>query len=88
MNKKVLSIEPKKNWTQYVHLKTAQDLIFRKYDKSSKFFIAHQNKFESQWMNAVPCKNLGLKFDDQQILIPIRLRLGANIWCCVYVSLW
>ena len=29
-------------------------------------------------MNVVPCKNLGLKLDDQQLGISIGLRLGAN----------
>ena len=36
-------------------------------DKRSKVFNAHQGKFGSQWLNVVPCKNLGLKFDDQQL---------------------
>ena len=40
---------------------------------------AHQGKFGSHWLNVVPCKNLGLKLDDQQLRIPISLRLGANI---------
>ena len=29
-------------------------------------------------MNVVPCKNIGLKLDDQQLGILIGLRLGAN----------
>ena len=36
-------------------------------DKRSKVFNAHHGKFGSQWLNLVPCKNLGLKLDDQQI---------------------
>ena len=47
--------------------------------KRSKVFNAHQGKFGSQWLNVVPCKNLDLKLDDQQLLISIGLRLGANI---------
>ena len=39
----------------------------------------NQGKFGSQWLNVVPCKNLGLKFDDQQLRISIGFRLGANI---------
>ena len=31
-------------------------------------------------MNVVPCKNLGLEFNDQQLRISIGLRLGANIY--------
>ena len=68
-----------KIWTQPVYVKTAQDLISRMDDKRSKVFNAHQGKFGSQGLNVVPCKNLGLKLDDQQLRISIGLRLGANI---------
>ena len=68
-----------KNWTQSVNVKTAQDLISRMDDKRSKVFNALQGKFWCQWLNVVPCKNLGLKLNDQQLRISIGLRLGANI---------
>ena len=68
-----------KNWTQPVFVKIAQDLISRMDDKRSKIFNAHRDKFGSQWLNVVPCKNLGLKLDDQQLRISIGLRLGTNI---------
>ena len=68
-----------KNWTQPALVETAQDLFSRMDDKRSKIFNAHQSKFGSQWLNVVPCKNLGLKLDDQQLRISIGLRLGANI---------
>ena len=48
-------------------------------DTCSKVFNAHEGKLGSQWLNVVPCKNLGLKLDDQQLWISIGLRLGANI---------
>ena len=64
------------NWTQPVDVKTAQDLMD---DKRSKIFTALRGKFGSQWLNAVPCKNLDLKLDDQQLRISIGLRFGANI---------
>ena len=44
-----------------------------------KFFYAHQGKFGSQWLNVAPCKNLGLKLDDQQLRISIGLRIGGNL---------
>ena len=72
-----------KNWTQSVYVKTAQDLISRMDDKRSKVFNA-QGKIGSQWLNVVPCKNLGLKVDDQQLRISVDLRLGANI--CVALT--
>ena len=53
-----------KNWTQPVYAKTAQDSVSRMDDKCSKNFNSHQGKFRSQWLNVVPCKNLGLKLDD------------------------
>ena len=68
-----------KNWTQPVFIRTAHELISRMDDKRSNVFNAHQGKFGSQWLNVVPCKNLGLKFDDQQLRISIGLRLGDNI---------
>ena len=45
----------------------------------------HQGKFESQWLNVLPCKNLGLKLDDQNLRISIGLRLGAKI-CVAHTS--
>ena len=68
-----------KNWTQPVFVKTAQNLISRMNDKRARVFNAHQGKFGTQWLNVVPCKNLGLKLDDQQLRISIGLHLGANI---------
>ena len=68
-----------KNWTNSVYVKTAQDLTSRVDDERSKVFNAHQGKFGSQWLNVVPCKNLGLKLDDQQLRISIGVHLGANI---------
>ena len=73
-----------KNCTQPVNIKTAQDLISRLDDKRSKVFNAHQGNFGSQWLNVVPCKNLGLNIDNQQLRILIGLRLGANI--CVHLG--
>ena len=69
----------RKNWTQPVFVKTARELISRLDDKRSKVFNTHQGKFGCQWRNIVPCKNLGLKLDDQQLRISIGLRLGASI---------
>ena len=68
-----------KKWTQPVFVKTAQELICRMEDKRSKVFNAHEGNFGSQWLNVVPCKNIGLKLDDQQLRISIGLRLGDNI---------
>ena len=48
-------------------------------------FRFHQNSVNwnpwlgSQCLNVVPCKNLGLKLDDQQLRISIGFYLGANI---------
>ena len=70
-----------KNWKQTVFVKTAQELISRMDDKRSKVFNAHHCKFGSQWPNVVPSKNLGLKFDDQQLRISIGSRLGPTFAC-------
>ena len=45
----------------------------------AELFNAQQGRFGSQWLNVVPCKNLGLKLEDQQLRISIGLRLGANL---------
>ena len=47
-------------------------------DKRSKVLNAHQGKLGSQWLNVVPCKNLGLKLDDQHLRISIGLRIGTK----------
>ena len=75
-----------KNWTHSVFVKTAHELIFRKDDKRSKVFSALQGQFGSHWLNVVPCKNLGLKLDDQQLQASIDLRLGANICVATVVK--
>ena len=48
-------------------------MFFRRIMMGSKVFNAHQGKFRSRWLNVVPCKNLGLKLDDQQHRISISL---------------
>ena len=54
--------------------------IIKPFSTLRKFLtLTHQNKFGSQWLNVVLCKNLGLKLDDQQLQISIVLRFGANI---------
>ena len=58
---------------------TCLELISRMDDKRSNVFNAQQSKFGSQWPNVAPCKNLGLKLDDEQLRISIASRLGANI---------
>ena len=68
-----------KNWTQPVVVKTAQKSNSRMDGKRSKVFNAHQGIFGSQGLNVVPCKNLGLKLDDQELRISDGLRLRANI---------
>ena len=76
----------KKNRTHSAYVKTAQDLISIIYDKRLKVSITHQGKFESQWLNVVSYKNLGLKLDDLQLRISIGLRLGAQYLCCAYMQ--
>ena len=79
MNRKVLLIGTRKSWNQPVYAKTDHDLISSMDDKRSKVFKFHQVKVGSQWLYVVPCKNLRLKLDDQQLCISNGLRIGANI---------
>ena len=70
------------SWLAFSHL----DMTHVTRAVSAKFFNLvlasriQQGKLETQWLNVVPCKNLGLKLDDQQLQISIGLRLGAKIW--------
>ena len=79
--------ETQKIWTQPDFVKPALDLISRMDDKRSKVFNAHQDKFGSQWLNRVPCKNLGLKLDDQQLDFHWFASRSQHL-CCAYVPLW
>ena len=76
--------ETQKNWTQPVFVKTSQALISRLDHKRSEVFNAHQDKFGSQWLNLVSCKNLDKKLDDQQLRFssPLTSEVGlvANIY--------
>ena len=44
-----------------------------------KRFNAVQDRFGSQWLNAIPCKNLWLKLSNQQLRNAIGLQLGSKI---------
>ena len=44
-----------------------------------KRFNAFHDRFGSQWLNVIPCKNLRLKLSNQQFRIAIGLRLGSKI---------
>ena len=55
------------------------DLILRLEPTDVKRFNAFQNRFGSQWLNVIPCKNLRLKLSNQQLRIAIGLRLGSKI---------
>ena len=80
MNEQKSSLDgTQKIWAQPVYVKTAQNLISRMDDKRSKVFNAHQGKFGSYCLNVIPCKNLVLKLDDQQLRISIDLRLDVPL---------
>ena len=55
------------------------DLILRLEPTDVKRFNALQDRFGSHWLNVIPCKNLRLKLSNQQLRIPIGLRLGSKI---------
>ena len=63
------------------------DLILRLETTDVKSFSAFQDRFGSQWLNVIPCKNLRLKLSKKQLRIAIGLRLGSK-FCkqhkCVY----
>ena len=73
MNKKVLSMELTKIGHN-LSLSKPPKIGFLEWMTN-----AHQDKFVFQWLNFVPCKNLGHNLDVQQLRISIGSRLGANI---------
>ena len=69
----------KKNWTEPIFDSEIADLILRLEPTDVKRFNAFLDRFDSQWLNVIPCKNLGLKLSNQQLRIAIGLRLGSKI---------
>ena len=69
----------KKNWTEPIFDSEIADLILRLEPTDVKRFKAFQDRFGSQWLNVIPCKNLRLKLSNQQLRIAIRLRLGSKL---------
>ena len=68
-----------KNWTEPIFDSEIADLILRLEPTDIKRFNAFQDRFGSQWLNVIPCKNLRLKLSNQQLRIAIGLRLGSKI---------
>ena len=59
--------EIQKNWTEPIFDSEIADLILRLEPTDVKKFNAFQDRFCSQWLNVVPCKNLRLKLSKQQL---------------------
>ena len=68
-----------KNCTELFFDCEATDLILRLKSTDIKIFNPFHDRFGSQWLNVIPCKNLRLKLSNQQLRIAIGLRLGAKI---------
>ena len=71
--------EIQKNWTEPIFDSEFADLILRLEPTDVKRFNTFQDRFGSQWLNVIPCKNLRLKLSNQQLRIAIGLRLGSKI---------
>ena len=71
--------EIQKNWTEPIFDREIADLISRLEPTDVKRFNAFQDRFGSQWLNVIPCKNLKLKLSNQQLRIAIGLLLGSKI---------
>ena len=74
-----LENEIQKNWTEPIFDSEIADLILRLEPTDVKKFNAFQDRFGSQWLNVIPCKNLRLKLSNQQLRIAIGFRLGSKI---------
>ena len=71
-------MKSKKNWTEPIFDSEIADLILRLEPTDVKRFNAFQDRFGSQWLNIITCKNLGLKLSNQHLRIAIGLRLGSE----------
>ena len=71
--------EIQKIWTEPIFDSEIAGLILRLEPTDVKRFNAFQDRFGSQWLNVIPCKNLRLKLSNQQLRIAIGLRLGSKI---------
>ena len=71
--------EIQKNWTEPIFDSEIADLILRLEPTDVKMFKAFQDRFGSQWLNVIPCKNLRLKLSNQPLRLAIGLRLGSKI---------
>ena len=71
--------EIQKNYTEPIFDSEIAELILRLEPTDVKRFNAFQDRFGSQWLNVIPCKNLRLKLSNQQLRIAIGLRLGSKI---------
>ena len=66
-------------WSEPIYKVIIEDLLPKLGEFGVKRFNSFQDKFASQWLNVIPCKNLNLKLTDQQLRIAIGLRLGAKL---------
>ena len=70
--------EIQKNWAEPIFDRKIADLTLRLESMDVKRFNAFQDRFGSQWLNVIPCKNLFLKMSNQQLRIAIGLQLGLK----------
>ena len=66
--------EVQKNWSEPILDSEIADLILRLEPTDVKRFNVFQDRFGSQWLNVIPCKNLSLKLSNQKLRIAIGLR--------------
>ena len=59
--------EIQKNWTEPIFDSEIADWILQLEPTDIKKFNAFHDKFDSQWLNVIPCKNLRLKLSNQQL---------------------
>ena len=71
--------EVQKNWSEPIFDSEIADFILRLESTDVKNLNVFQDRFGSQWLNVIPCKNLELKLSNQQIRVAIGLRQGSKI---------
>ena len=71
--------EIKKNGAEQIFDSDIADLILRLEPTDVRSYNAFQDRFGSQWLIVILCKNLRLKLSNQQLRIAIGLRLGSKL---------
>ena len=77
--------EHQKNWSKIKYQQVFTDLLPKLGGDGVKRLNASQDKFASQWLNVIPCKNLYVKLSNQQLRISVGFAWVQKFANLIYV---